>query len=493
MPRVTWGIPTDDDSPFDDEPSYEELKEIVAALRLLTEQQSAQLAGLEAEIAQLKERLGRNPRNSSMPPSAEGLAKPPTASRAERRAANRRPGKQPGSEGKHLAQVIDPDAVVTHTPPACTSCGADLFDADVVGVERRQVFELPEVSAHVTEHRMERRRCACGCETKAPAPLEAIAPACYGPGIRALAVYLSVYQHVPYDRLAEIFADVVGIPVSVGAIASMVAQAGGALGLFSSVVTDLLRDAPAVHFDETGARVEGSLHWVHVASSALYTLLCCHKRRGGVAMDDMGVITKMTGVAVHDGWKPYRAYDVVHALCNAHHLRELDGVIERFGQEWAEQMITLLLDAKESVEQAIEQGEVGLDPGVLHSIRVRYGKLISKGWAANAQATAARPNKWYQNTATNLIKRLDTYRDDVLRFSADFNVPFSNNQGERDIRMVKLQQKISGSWRTKTGADHFCAIRSYVSTMKKQDYDVLEGLRRVFIGDAWLPAMVPRT
>jgi transposase len=493
MPRVTLGIPTDNRSPFDDAPSYEELKEVVAALRLLTEQQSAQIAELEYEIAKLKERLARNPRNSSMPPSAEGLTKPVAGNRAERRAAKRRPGKQPGSEGKNLAQVESPDAVVTHTPAACTSCGAALADAGVIGVERRQVFELPEVRAHVTEHRMERRRCACGCETKATAPPEATAPACYGPGIRALAAYLSVYQHVPYDRLAEIFADVVGIPVSVGAITSMVAEAGGRLGLFVSVVTDLLRDAPTVHFDETGARVEGSLHWVHVASNALYTLLCCHKRRGGVAMDDMGVIAKMTGVAVHDGWKPYRAYDVVHALCNAHHLRELDSVIERFGQEWAEQMITLLLDAKESVEQAIERGEAGLGPGVLHSIRVRYGKLISKGWAANAEAAAARPGKWYGNTATNLIKRLDNYRDDVLRFTADFNVPFSNNQGERDIRMVKLQQKISGSWRTKTGADHFCAIRSYVSTMKKHGYSVLEGLQRVFIADPWLPAMVPRT
>jgi hypothetical protein len=210
-------------------------------------------------------------------------------------------------------------------------------------------------------------------------------------------------------------------------------------------------------------------------------------------MDDMGVIAKMTGVAVHDGWKPYRAYEVVHALCNAHHLRELDGVIERFGQEWAAQMITLLLDAKDSVEQAITRGDTGLDPTVLHSIRVRYGKLVSKGWTANTEAAAARPGKWYQHTATNLLNRLDTYRDDVLRFTVDFNVPFSNNQGERDIRMVKLQQKISGSWRTKTGADHYCAIRSYVSTMKKHGDSVLEGLQRLFIGDTWLPASVPRT
>lgn len=457
------------------------------ALRSENAQLRKTIATLETRIADMEARLKRNPRNSSMPPSAEGLSKPPAPNRAERRAAKRRPGKQPGSEGKHLAQVADPDAVRTHAPAACTRCGADLSLAEVIGVERRQVFELPEVRAHVTEHRMERRRCACGCETKASPPPEATAPACYGPAIRALAVYLSVYQHIPYDRLAEIFADVVGIPVSVGAVASMVSEAGGALGLFVSVVTDLLHDAPVVHFDETGARVEGSLHWIHVASSALYTLLCCHKRRGSAAMDDMGVIAKMTGVAVHDGWKPYRSYEVVHQLCNAHHLRELDGITERFAQEWAEQMIALLLDAKEAVEEAVARGDTGLDPSVLHSIRVRYGKLISKGWSANEDPSAAAEGKWYQNNAVNLLGRLDAYRDDVLRFTVDFDLPFDNNQGERDIRMVKLQQKISGSWRTKTGADHFCAIRSYVSTMKKHGYRVLDGLGELFEGRVWLP------
>lgn len=457
------------------------------ALRAENAELQKTVVALEARIADLEARLNRNPRNSSMPPSAEGLTKPPTPNRAERRKAKRRPGKQPGSEGHHLARVENPDEVVVHAPSVCGGCGEGLGGAEIVDVETRQVFELPPVRAHVTEHQMVRVRCTCGCETKASAPPEAIAPACYGPGIRALAVYLSVYQHLPYDRLAEIFSDVLCIPVSVGAITAMVAEAGGGLGLFISVVTDLLRDAPAVHFDETGARVEGSLHWIHVASSVLYTLLACHKRRGTVAMDDIGVITKMAGTAVHDGWKPYRSYDVVHALCNAHHLRELKGVSERFGQLWATEMASLLLDAKEAVEKAMAKGRKGLDTTTLHSIRVRYGKLVAKGWAANEEPTAATEGKWYENTATNLLNRLDIYRDDVLRFTVDVNVPFDNNQGERDIRMVKLQQKISGSWRTKTGADRFCAIRSYVSTMKKHGHDVLDGLQELFQGRVWLP------
>ncbi|MGH3183916.1 MAG: IS66 family transposase, partial [Acidimicrobiales bacterium] len=190
---------------------------------------------------------------------------------------------------------------------------------------------------------------------------------------------------------------------------------------------------------------------------------------------------------VHDGWKSYRSYDVLHQLCNAHHIRELDGVIDHFGQEWAEKMIDLLLDAKEAVEKAIAKGRKRLEHSTLHSIRIRYGKLISEGFAANEVPTAGTEGKWYENTATNLLDRLDIYRDEVLRFTTDFNSPFDNNQGERDIRMVKLQQKISGSWRTRAGADDFCAIRSYISTMKKHGYSVLDGLRELFQGQVWLP------
>jgi transposase len=464
-----------------------------ASLRRENAELRRTIAELQKKVADLEARLGRNPRNSSMPPSAEGLSKPPAGNRAERRKKKRRPGKQPGDPGHHLAQVPDPDEVVTHRPQCCPVCEGDLANAEVLGVESRQVFEAPRTRAHVTEHQMLRLRCPCGQETKAPPPPEATAPACYGPGLRALAVYLSVYQHVPYDRLAEIFADLLSIPVSVGAIKTMVREAGGGLGLFLDVVRELLKDAPAVHFDETGARVEGSLYWIHVACTSLYTLLYCHKRRGTVALDDGGIIEKVAGVAIHDGYASYRTYDVVHGLCNAHHVRELQGVIDHFHQEWAEQMIDLLLDAKETVEKAISRGRKRLDPTTLHSIRVRYGKLIQKGWAQNERLTATADGKWYQNKAVNLLERLDVYRDDVLRFSIDFNVDWDNNQAERDIRMVKLQQKISGSWRTKAGADHFCAIRGYVSTMKKHGYDVLDGLRELFEGGVWLPPAVLQT
>jgi len=452
----------------------------------------ARNVALEARIADLEERLGRNPRNSSMPPSAEGLSKPPAPNRAERRAQQRRQGKQPGAPGANLAQVVDPDEVITYVPGPCTDCGADLTDAEVIGVERRQVFDLPQIRPFVTEHRIERRRCRCGCEVKAPVPAHATAPACYGPGVRALAAYLAVHQHLPYDRMAQLFHDVLGREVSTGALVQMVAEAGGALGLFSDVVRDLLADAPAVHFDETGARVAGKLHWVHVASTALCTLIDCHERRGRVAMDDLGVLAKMQGIAVHDGWRPYRSYDVVHQLCNAHHLRELEGVGVVWNQGWANDLIALLVEAKDAVDKARAAGQTRLSPSALHSVRTRYGMLVARGLAANpAPAVGKRYGR--SRTAANLLRRLDTERADVLRFTTNFDAPFDNNQAECDVRMVKLQQKISGSWRTLAGARNYTAIRSYISTMRKQDHGVLAGLRLLFEGDVWLPSGVART
>ena len=449
--------------------------------------QTEEIAALRAEVADLRERLGRNPRNSSMPPSAEGFSKPPAPSRAERRAQARKQGKQPGAPGKHLAQVADPDQVIHHAPPSCSSCGSELDDAVVVSTERRQVFELPEIGLVVTEYIAERRRCRCGCTTKAPFPSVATAPACYGPGIRALAAYLAVHQHLPFDRMAQLFSDVLGAPVSVGALAQMVTEAAVATKPFLDVTRNLLHDARVVHFDETGGRAAGRLHWVHSASTNLLTLIDCHPKRGRLAMDDLGVLGAMSGVAVHDGWKSYRHYGVDHALCNAHHLRELKAVGIGWDQGWANDLAGLLVEAKHAVEEARDSGADHLDAATLHSIRVRYGQLVARGFVANpAPETGKRSG--YEKKAFNLLRRLDGQRVDVLRFVTDFNVPFDNNQAERDIRMVKLQQKISGSWRTLEGARNFCAIRSYASTLRKQEHNVLAGLRQLFEGHAWLPA-----
>jgi transposase len=229
-----------------------------------------------------------------------------------------------------------------------------------------------------------------------------------------------------------------------------------------------------------------------VACSTLYTLIECHKKRGTIAMDAMGVLATMQGTAVHDGWRSYRSYDVLHQLCNAHHVRELEAVAVGWDQGWANEMIGLLVGAKEAVEVARATGADQLDATTLHSIRARYGRLIQKGWAANPEPEVGK-RVGYEKKAANLLIRLDGQRADVLRFSTDFEVSWDNNQAERDVRMVKLQQKISGTWRTLDGARSYCAIRSYISTMKKHGQPVLDGLRLLFEGDVWLPAGLPRT
>jgi len=479
-----------------DEPSYEDLKDQIRALELTSAQhlaviaeQAATIAELQARLSDLEQRIRRNPRNSSMPPSAEGFAKPPAPNRAARRAAKRRPGKQPGSEGNYLAQVGNPDVVVVHAPKDCDECGADLSRAEVLSTERRQVFDLPKVRAVVTEHRIERRRCSCGFATKAHVPRLATAPACYGAGVRALACYLAVYQHLPYDRMAKLFADAFSIEVSTGALTKMVADAGQGLSGFTDAVRDQLQGAPLVHFDETGGRVAGSLHFVHVASNALLTLLDCHKRRGNVAMDALGVIGAMSGISVHDGWTPYASYtNATHALCNAHHLRELEFVATECSQVWAAEMAALLVEMKQAVARARALDRSRLDPRLLGRYLARYDAIVSTGLRSNPPPTrtgkAGRPAR---TKPANLAHRLDVRRDDVLRFALDFRAPFDNNQAERDIRMVKLQQKISGSWRTLTGARNYCALRSYISTMRKHDHNVLSGLQQLFEGQAWLP------
>lgn len=289
------------------------------------------------------------------------------------------------------------------------------------------------------------------------------------------------------DDISQLFCDVLHAPVSVGAPATMVTEAAGAVGPFLDAARVSLHDAPAVHFDETGGRVEGSLHWVHSTSTERLTLVECHKQRGRTARGGLGVIGEMAGAAVHDGWKPYRHYDVGHALCNAHHLRELIAVGIGWDQGWANDLADLLREAKHALEAARAAGLDRLDAATLHSIRVRYGQPVAKGFAANSEPEFAK-RAGCEKKPFDLLDRLDTQRSGVLRSTGDLAVPFHNDQAERDVRMVKLQQKTSGSWRTLNGAKHFSAIRSYGSTTHKHDAAILAGLRLPFEGQVRPPA-----
>jgi transposase len=460
--------------------------------RVLAEQAGV-IEALTARVAELERQLGRHSGNSSKPPSSDGLGKPP-APRRERRAAGRKPGKQPGAPGAHLAQVPDPDAVVVHRPVACKGCGGDLTLAPVTGVEARQVFDLPEVRLRSTEHQAERRLCACGQVTAAGFPDQARSAACYGPGVRALAVYLGVGQYLPVQRAAELLAHALGASVSAGWLAGVVAEGAAGLEGFAQTVREQLKVAGVAHFDETGARVAGRLHWVHSASTALLSWFTVHPRRGVVAMDAAGVLPGFTGVAVHDGWSPYWRYDkAAHALCAAHLLRELDEAAEEPGQGWAAELAEWLSVACAQAATARAAGAERPDSAVVDRLLGRYDQIIAAGRAVNPPAPRP-PGQRHRRKRTpsaSLLERLDTRRDQVCRFLQDLRVPPTNNQAERDIRMVKLAQKISGCWRTLDGAQAFLTVRSYVSTARKHGVNPLAALRQLFEGNPWLPATSP--
>jgi hypothetical protein len=311
--------------------------------------------------------------------------------------------------------------------------------------------------------------------------------------MRALLCYLLVHQHLPIDRTAQLVSDVLGASVATGTLAGVVAEAAGELEGFVEVVREQLAAGPTAHFDETGARVAGRLHWVHSASTGRLSLFTVHPKRGKVAMDAAGVLPGFGGVAVHDGWAPYWRYeDVTHALCGAHLLRELEGLDGEPGQGWAAGMAELLVDVKLAGDRARAAGLRQVDDDVRARLRVRYQRLVTDGQAANPPpAWGRRHRRARRSPAGRLLARLEAHRDEVLRSLDDTRVPFDNNQSERDLRMVKLQQKISGCWRTSAGAEAFLALRSYIATARKQGMNPLAVLRQLFAGHPWLPAPVP--
>ena len=459
-------------------------------------ERDALITELAGRVAELEARLGKNSRNSSKPPSSDGLAKPAKPSpKSLRRASGRPPGKQQGEQqgeqGFRLQPRVVPDEIWTHAPTDCQGCGADLADAPVVGTEARQVFDLPPIKLVAIEHRAERRQCDCGIVTRAAFPAEATAPTCYGPGVAALGTYLLGRQHLPVERAAECLEEAFGAPVSTGWLASLLPNAAARLEGFLAIAREQLTAAQVAHFDETGGRVAGRLHWIHVACTSTWTLFHLNTKRGRIAMDSAGVLPSFTGVAVHDGLVVYRQYDQAsHGLCNAHHLRELAGIGELTGQHWPAQLAELLVELQVAVQTAKDTGASSLSTRQLAGFGRRYDAVIAEGNKLNPPPPrTGKRGRPALGQAGSLLARLATHREDVLRFATDFRVPFDNNQAERDVRMVKLQQKISGGWRSDTGAHAFLDVRSYLSTARKHQQSAMDVLRDLFTGHAWIPTI----
>ena len=449
-------------------------KEIIAAQQAQIEILKELVASLASRVAELERRLGLNSSNSGRPPSSDGLQKPPRT-QSLREKSGKKSGGQPGHPGKTLRQTETPDAIIDHFPETCAGCGKALNATMATDLSARQVFDLPEPKPLlVAEHRAHTCRCLhCGTQTKAAFPEGVTAPTQYGPRIEAFVLYLQNHQLLPEKRLAMLMADLFGVNLATATIARISQDYAARCQAFVDTLREQVANAPVKHMDETGFRVGGKTQWLHIASTFLLTFYRVSLKRGSL-------MENVSGIVVHDHWKPYYTLSgVLHALCNAHHLRELKALVEIEKEDWARRMQRLLRVACH-VTNLAREADVLLKPSLIALIERRYDAIITAGTAFHeAQPPVGKPGRrgrQPRRVGHNLLLRLLTRRQDVLRFLTDPTVPFTNNLAEQDGRMMKVQQKVSGGFRSEDGAEDFATIRSVLSTARKQGWSLLETL-----------------
>lgn len=456
------------------------------------EAQAAELAAanerLTARVAELERRLARNSSNSSMPPSTDVFGRPEKKTTPK---SGRKRGRQPGAGGSGLSMVADPDVVEEHLPTACSGCGGGLGPGDSVGFERRQVRDIPLTTVTVTEHRAHRCRCACGTVTaeSMPGPV-AGSPSSYGPNLRTLAVYLLVFQHVPVERTAILLRDVTGVEVSTGWVASLLPEAAGLVADSLNLIRALLTMGHVLHADETTTRIGSVRRWLHVACTDFLTLLHLAPRsRKGT--DAGGVLPHYRGVLVHDSLSLYAGYGAcAHQLCGAHLLRELTAAEEDFpDQKWPQQIRWALAGLNRQAVRVRNQEIAEITPGALLLHYEAFHQGIKVGLSLHPKVPGRK-----QSPARNLLTRLRDQAHDVLRFADNpRHVPFTNNCGERALRPVKTQLKISGCHQSDTGATAWLAVRSYLDSARKHGLTAFEAIHRAFTGNLWMPPIAQTT
>lgn len=477
--------------------SREEIRAIYAqgedAVVALVEGLLKRIGQLETRLEALENQRKKDSRNSSKPPAGDGFAK---RTKSLRQKGERSSGGQSGHQGSTLEWSEQVDEVVVHPVLQCQSCGGELNDVAVESWVLRQVQDLPPLRLVVSEHQAEEKRCpCCGVLNQATFPTDVNSVVQYGGGIKGLIVYLMAGQLLPSRRVCDLLREVVGCELSEGTLYNAYAQCDEQLEAVEQHLKAAIQQAEVGHFDETGMRVGGKLMWLHVACTEALTYYFIHPKRGQLAMDAMDILPHFSGTSIHDGWSSYAHYECEHGLCNAHHLRELLFVVERYQQQWADEMMTLLVEIKTQVEVAKAAGLDALSATQIASFEQRYQTLIEQGLKDNPPPptdpnqlpSRGRPK---QSPPKNLLDRL-AKQSAVLAFMHDFRVPFDNNQAERDLRMMKLRQKISGGFRSMEGAQRFCRIRGYISTLRKQGTDVLNALKQVFIGNLIFPVLQP--
>lgn len=443
-------------------------------------QLQARIGQLEARLAEVERRLKQDSQNSHKPPASDGLRRPLRPSREKSRRPN---GGQIGHEGHRLDPVVAPDEVVGHRPETCAHCGTDLVgQLERIG-ERRQVFDLPPSRMQVTEHQQVHIRCPqCQGDNAGAWPSSVTGRTQYGPQIRALAVYLRMQHLLPVERTSELLEALSGQPIAEASLLTWEQEAAEAVGPALEEVRDALRHAEVLHADETGGRIGTALHWLHVQSTDQLTLLGWHRRRGREGLCSLGVLDCFGGVLVHDRWASYTPFDCQHALCHAHLQRDLQAVSETTRAAWATDLQALLRTMHQATERWRAQGAIA---------QAEQATLEAQFWEVLAQGDQQCPRRpgTKRTPERRLLEAFDTHSAEVLAFFHDLMVPFTNNQAERDLRMVKVQHKIAGGWRTEAGATVFCRLRSVLSCLRKQGRDLLATLRAFLMGPS--PSLLP--
>ncbi len=474
----------------------EALVEAIKAIERLEEQSqnlNGQIDVLQERIRTLEGQGAKDSHNSSLPPSSDRFVRVP---KSLRKKSGKKPGGQPGHQGHSLRQVETPDEIVVHQVECCAHCHHDLSDHPARLGERRQVIDVPVKRLWVTEHQAEEKQCpTCLHLTRASFPADVLASAQYGTNIQTVATYLVAGQAVPYARASQLLQDLFGVQLSPASIARFVQCCHQHLAEWETALKAALLKVRVLHQDETGMRVGKDGWWVHVCATEHLTHYGANASRGRKGMDTIGIAPLYKGISVHDALPSYHGYRFTEAFCNVHHLRDLTFIEEELKQEWAKDMKDLLLEMKETVEQARVRGQPEVEAAILASLLRRYDQIIQAGYQLNPLVPKQKldqhkrlPGRAKQNPARNLLDRFSERKWNVLRFLLDVTVPFDNNQAERDLRMIKVQQKVSGCFRTEEGISRFCRLRSYLSTLRKQGMPVFAALEQAMIGRPMLPA-----
>ena len=445
---------------------------------------------LKAEIKRLNEIINKDSKNSSKPPSTDNGFKDKANSKAKKKKLR---GSQIGSKGTNLKKVDNPDIVKILVVPNCKNCNHNLEEIDSKLISTKQIFDIPKIKIEVTEFQQHSKICPyCNLTNKPEYPKNLKSYVQYGDNIKGLVTYLNTYQMIPYERISELIEDFISHKISNGTIYNMLNTFYKKLEPFENNVKELLIKSKVINLDETGTRVKNKLHWTHTVSTSKLTYYMIHKKRGSEAMDIMKILPSFKGIAVHDHWKPYNKYNCTHSFCNAHHLRELMGIVQNENVRWAKDMHSLLINMNNYIYKLKENNKLSPSKGKIGQFYTQYKKICQSAlkFYPPPNKIPKTKKKPKQSKGKNLLDRFILHKNGILMFFTNLLVPFTNNLAERDLRMIKVKEKISGCFASFKGAQIFNRIRGYISTVKKNNRSVLDELRNALRGEYYIPNLV---